>query len=121
MLDPIVVENLLHLAERALAEHMFKIRMPDPEARETRSRSRFHAFPEIERTIFFVAVRKSARNGPVRSEQIKVALHSRSLKRLRLRLPAPVSPRQQSCLHWGRRSLPVVRYREWECREPLPS
>src|SRR5215472_19252148 len=73
--DPVVVENLLRLPERALAERMFQIGVPDAKAGEAGSGGSFHAVPEIERTVFPVGVRKSAGNGPVRSEQFNPALH----------------------------------------------
>src|SRR5215469_1306234 len=75
ILDAVVVENLLHLPERELPEHMLKIGMPDSKPGETGSGSRFHAVLEIEGAIFFVGVRQCTRNRPVRREQINVAMH----------------------------------------------
>src|SRR5215469_2713990 len=66
MLDAVVVENLLHLPERALPEDMLKVGMPDSKSCEASSGSRFHAVAKIERTVFFIRVRQRTRNGPVR-------------------------------------------------------
>jgi hypothetical protein len=70
VLDPVVVKNLLHLPERALAERVFQIGVPDSKAGEPARATDSNAVPEIERAVFSDAVGEPTSNGPVRSQQI---------------------------------------------------
>src|ERR1700745_1094785 len=64
--DAIVIEKLLHFAERARFQNVFQVGVPDSKSFETRSGSGFYAVAKAERSLPPVRVRDSTGNRPVR-------------------------------------------------------
>src|SRR5580658_9199442 len=86
MANAVIIQDPPHFVERVFLLHPLQVGVPNAESAETGSGRSFYAILEIVGAVFLVGVRMSARDRPIRGQQINMSCHLLLERSVRSRL-----------------------------------